>query len=86
MSPYHRRPIRLQDYDYAQNGAYFVTFCTHRRAELFGYVTDAVMESNRFGEFVSECWQEIPTHFPNVELDEFVVMPNRSDFRIGKIA
>ena len=31
-----RRTIRLQGYDYSQNGAYFVTICTHERQRLFG--------------------------------------------------
>ena len=26
-----RKPNRLKDYDYSQNGAYFVTICAHER-------------------------------------------------------
>ena len=26
-----RKPNRISDYDYSQNGAYFVTICTHDR-------------------------------------------------------
>lgn len=29
-----RKPNRLKKYDYAQNGAYFITICTHNRAEI----------------------------------------------------
>lgn len=37
MAEYRRRKhIRLKDYDYSQNGAYFVTICTHDRENLFG--------------------------------------------------
>jgi len=25
---------------------------------------------------LQECWDKIPTHFPNVDVDAFVVMPN----------
>jgi putative transposase len=28
---YHRRSIRLRDYDYSKNGAYYVTICTRNR-------------------------------------------------------
>ncbi|MGB2698542.1 MAG: transposase, partial [Candidatus Zixiibacteriota bacterium] len=28
---YHRRSIRLKDYDYSNDGAYFVTICAHKR-------------------------------------------------------
>ena len=33
-----RKPNRLKDYDYSQNGAYFVTICTKNRENLFGTV------------------------------------------------
>ena len=35
-----RKSIRLQEYDYASAGAYFVTICTHDRECLFGTVAD----------------------------------------------
>ncbi len=73
---HHRRSIRLKGYDYTQPGAYFVTICTHNREPLFGRVVDGEMVLNAFGEIVWACWGEIPDHFPHVELDAFVVMPN----------
>ncbi len=73
---YHRRSIRLQNYDYAQAGAYFVTICTHGRASLLGEIVDGEMRLNIAGEAVIACWQNLPRHFSNVELDAFVVMPN----------
>ena len=73
---HHRRPIRLKGYDYAQAGAYFVTIVTHDRACLFGDVVEGKMRLNEAGQIARQCWVEIPRHFPHVELDEFVVMPN----------
>lgn len=32
-----RRQIRLPDYDYSKNGAYFVTICTRQRQQLFPF-------------------------------------------------
>ncbi len=71
-----RRRLPLADYDYAQTGAYFVTICTRSHANLFGAVLDGEMVRNDAGETVARCWDEIPRHFPEVELDAFVVMPN----------
>jgi len=34
------------------------------------------MRVNALGQIVAECWNALPTHFPNVELDAFVIMPN----------
>lgn len=42
----------------------------------FGEVADLGMQVNQFSKIVKECWHEIPDHFPHVELDEFVIMPN----------
>ena len=30
----------------------------------------------QIGEIAYECWQNIPEHFPNVQLDQSVIMPN----------
>ena len=73
---HHRRSIRLPGYDYSRAGAYFVTICTHNRECLFGEIMDARMVFNDGGRMVQTCWGDIPAHFPHVELDEFVVMPN----------
>lgn len=73
---HHRRSIRLKDYDYSSAGAYFVTICAHNRDCLFGEIIDGEMVLNDAGKMVERCWLEIPDHYPSVELDEFVIMPN----------
>ena len=76
----HRRSIRLQNYDYTQAGAYFVTLCTQDRRHLFGEIFQTQNEFkftlSEGGKIAERCWNEIPQHYPNVELDEFVIMPN----------
>jgi REP element-mobilizing transposase RayT len=73
---FRRRSTRLKDYDYAQEGAYFVTICAQGRAHIFGEVVNGEMLVSPIGEVVQTCWDAIPVHFPHVELDAFVVMPN----------
>ena len=70
----HRRSIRLRDHDYGSPGAYFVTICA--RTHLFGRVHRGEVIPSRYGEIASDCWTEIPSHFPHVRLDVFVVMPD----------
>lgn len=72
----HRRSIRLRNYDYTQEGAYFVTICTHERITMFGEILNGAMTPNHWGEIVQSCWENIPNHHTVVELDAFVVMPN----------
>ena len=74
---HHRRQsIRLQDYDYAQPGAYFVTIVTHLRKNIFGEIIDGRMFLNQAGKIVEQIWRNIPVHFPNTSCENFVVMPN----------
>jgi REP element-mobilizing transposase RayT len=75
---HHRRSIRLHNYDYAQAGAYFVTLCTHDRACLLGSVVEGDMRLNNAGQFLQATWEALPDHYPHVELDEFVLMPNHA--------
>ena len=54
---HRRRSVRLQGYDYTQNGAYFVTICVHNRACLFGDIgDDGLMQLSACGEIVHEEW------------------------------
>lgn len=73
---HHRRSIRLRGYDYTQPGAYFITICTADRTEIFGRVVDGNMESNETGQIILRLWGDLPAQRPNVQLGEFVVMPN----------
>lgn len=71
-----RRSIRLIGYDYSQAGAYYITVCTHDRRCLFGEVIQGKMVLNDIGQHVETCWLEIPAHFPNTVLHQYIIMPN----------
>ncbi len=73
---HHRRSIRLQGYDYSQPGAYFVTICVRNRECLLGDMVDGAMVLNDYGKIVESEWLKTAVVRPNVELDEFIVMPN----------
>lgn len=73
---YHRKSIRLQGYDYSQAGLYFITICCQDRACLFGEIVDGEMICKDTGNIANQCWLDIPNHFPNMVLHEYVVMPN----------
>ena len=73
---HRRRSIRLKNYDYAEERAYFVTVCTHQKQCIFGYIDDGVMNLSAEGDIVLEEWEQTAILRDNVELDAFVVMPN----------
>jgi putative transposase len=53
-----------------------VTVCTRERACLLAHVVNGEMRLNEAGEIAQRCWENIPHHFPLVELDAFMIMPN----------
>lgn len=67
---------RLKIWDYSTPWWYFVTICTKNHNNDFGEVKETNVELNNFGNIAINDWTDIPSHFPNVEIDEFVVMPN----------
>jgi putative transposase len=67
---------RLEEYDYASDGIYFITICTQEKEIYFGEVIDGKMVLNEIGKLADKYWLEIPQHFENVILNEYVVMPN----------
>lgn len=73
---HHRRSIRLKGYDYAQAGLYFITICCHKRVRHFGNVVNGEMMLNEFGMVAHNEWMQTPAIRNNVELLEFVIMPN----------
>ncbi|HNX44188.1 MAG TPA: hypothetical protein PLJ84_01805 [Bacteroidales bacterium] len=79
QNKYRIPSARLQNWDYGSNAAYFVTICTQNRENYFGKIVETPivkMELSELGKIANQIWNEIPIHFPFVELGEFVVMPN----------
>ena len=75
---HNRHSLRLQGYDYAQAGAYFITPCVVAKAHLFGEIEDGKMCYNAFGNIAYEVWQFMPERYKHIELGEFVIMPNHT--------
>ena len=74
----NRKQIRLKDYDYSENGAYFVTICTYEKKCIFGYVKDGIMHCNDYGKIANE---EIENTIKlreksSVTINKYVIMPN----------
>ena len=74
-----RKPSkRLPGYDYSQEGAYFITICTHKMHNLFGVMDKNRVILNNFGKLVVSEWYRTAELRVNVEIyaDEFIIMPN----------
>lgn len=73
---YRIASARHQNWDYRWAGAYFITICTENRTHFFGEITDGQMNLYSIGVIADILWYEIKNHAKNVDLGEFVVMPN----------
>ena len=71
-----RKSPRLQGYDYAQAGAYFVTICAYQKIHHFGLIDEGNMQLSEVGKIAFDRWGMIPEFFPSVKLSDYVVMPN----------
>jgi putative transposase len=71
---YSRHSIRLREFDYSTPGAYFVTTCTYHRKPIFS--------AARLRNEVEDALGWLPGRFSNVELDEFIIMPDHVHFLI----
>ena len=71
-----RRSIRLRGFDYALDGAYFVTVCVAGRKRILGRIRNGTAILSEAGHLVVTAWERLPLHYPHVRLDAFVVMPN----------
>ena len=76
IKQHHRRSIRLKEYDYSKAGAYFATICTLNKKHIFGGIRNGLVELSMIGKIANKFWFEIPKHFEDVKLDEFIIMPN----------
>lgn len=88
---HHRHSIRLQGYDYSQEGLYFVTICTHNMQCLFGeiknipsvrdgtarpFVPTVQMHLNPYGQIIQHCYLTLEQKYPSIQCGEYIIMPN----------
>ena len=69
----HRRLINR---DYKKPGFYFVTINTSSRIEYFSEIKNGSLYLSGIGEIANYCWTQIPNHFENARIHEFIIMPD----------
>jgi len=73
---YRVKSSRMKGWDYSNSDAYFITICTKNRIHFFGDINNGIMCLNEIGGLVYNDWLNIPNRNPNIQLGEFIVMPN----------
>jgi REP element-mobilizing transposase RayT len=79
----HRKPTRLQGYNYSTPGAYFITICTKDKKKILSSITvgaDAHIgpenRLSRCGIICEEYIRRINGNYENISVDKYVIMPN----------
>lgn len=76
MSSKFRKSLRLPDFDYSQDGAYFITMVTQNRVCLFGDIINEKMILNDTGRMIEQIYLEIPLVTTGINIDTYQIMPN----------
>ena len=71
-----RKHIRLRDFDYSSANAYFITVCVKHFERLLGTIRSGICRLSEIGAEAAAYLQTIPEIYPDVILDEFIIMPN----------
>ena len=81
-----RKQTRLKDYDYSQNGYYFITICTHNRQNLFGEIVGATLcgRPNNPDKMIEKWLLELENKFDGVKICEYIIISNHLHFIISK--
>jgi REP element-mobilizing transposase RayT len=70
-----RKSLRNTAINY-RNGWFFVTCQVAHNKSIFGAIVGERCELNPFGLQIEAYWRGLPAKYPELELDEFVLMPN----------
>ena len=73
---YRIESTRLKNWDYSQNGYYYITISTEDKMKYFGKIVNDQMQLSKIGKIAKEYWRNIPQYHPYVQLDEFIIMPD----------
>ena len=79
----NRKQLRLNNYDYSNNGAYFITVCTQGRRNILsriivgeGFHPLPIVELTKIGIEIENTINFINDNYRNVFIEKYVIMPN----------
>ena len=92
-----RKPNRLPQYNYNQNGAYFLTICTQNRKQILSriIVGTGVLDCPNVqllphGTIAEKYIKQLDSFYPSIDVEKYIIMPDhihlliRIDFESGQ--
>ena len=78
-----RKRNRLENYDYNENGAYFVTICTENRRKILSKIVGVDVPGDPknvelfpYGIIADKYINQMNEFYENISVDQYVIMPN----------
>ena len=77
-----RKNIRLKDFNYNSEGAYFITICTQNKICLLSHIMQTTVldtpkiHLTKYGEIANKVILQLSDFYNNVSVENFVIMPN----------
>ncbi len=73
-----RKPTRLKDYDYSQDGYYFITVCTQNRKNILSIVGEGfpLPKLTQYGGITERLLLDITERYNEIGIEKYVIMPN----------
>ncbi|MBE6779997.1 MAG: hypothetical protein E7545_03355 [Ruminococcaceae bacterium] len=84
-----RKPNRLENYDYSQNGAYFITICVKDRKPILSKIVGTgVPDCPRilllpYGEIADKYIHQFNNFYEHISVIKYVIMPDHIHFLIS---
>ena len=70
-----RKQLRLKEYDYSQNGYYFITICTYERQQILSDLCRGGVLLRPIGKIAENEIKELIERY-NIEINQYVIMPD----------
>ena len=81
-----RKHPRLKQYDYSQDGVYFITVCTNGKKRILSRIVGRPapwppeVRLTPIGKIVEQTLKNTANVYPGVSIDHYVIMPNHIHF------
>ena len=86
MELQNRKNIRIPDFDYGQNGAYFITICAKDRNKIFwsnvgaDIIRPKDITLSDVGKIAEQGILQTEKHYSNIKIEKYVIMPDHIHF------
>ena len=71
-----RKDIRIPEYDYSQNGYYFITICTQGRKKILSKINDGKIILYEYGKIIEQEILKTKEIRKNIAINNYIIMPN----------